>query len=70
MVPYLAINKEEAKAKISQNVGYKHIIQIGNQTFQLLQNGLKGYAYILHNDSYEIKIGNIGQQAKTFSLYS
>jgi hypothetical protein len=56
IIPYLAINKEEAKAKTSLNVGYKHIIQIGNQSFQLLQNGSKGYAYILHNDSYEIKI--------------
>lgn len=56
IIPYLEQQKSEAKTQSSQNMNYKHIIQIGNQSFQLLQNGSKGYAYILHNDAFEIKL--------------
>jgi hypothetical protein len=56
IIPYLEQQKSEAKAQNTLNMNYKHIIQIGSQSFQLLSNGSKGYAYILHNDSYEIKI--------------
>lgn len=56
IIPYLEQQKAEAKSQTTENLNYKHIIQIDKQSFQLLQNGSKGYAYILHNDSYEIKI--------------
>jgi hypothetical protein len=56
IIPYLERQKSEAKTQNTLNMNYKHIIQIGNQSFQLLPNGSKGYAYILHNDSYEVKI--------------
>lgn len=47
-------------------MNYKHIILIGNQTFQLLQNGSKGYAYILHNDFYKIKIAQHRSTSENF----
>jgi hypothetical protein len=56
IIPYLEKQKSEAKSNTTLNMNYKHIIQIGDQSFQLLSNGSKGYAYILHNDAYEIKI--------------
>jgi hypothetical protein len=56
ILPYLAEQKEEAKIKYSENMNYKHLVEIGGQSFQLLQNGSKGYAYILHNDAYEVKL--------------
>jgi hypothetical protein len=56
IIPYLEQQKGEAKTQNTQNMNNKHIINIGNQSFQLLPNGSKGYAYILHNDAYEIKI--------------
>jgi hypothetical protein len=42
IIPYLEQQKSEAKAQNALNMNYKHIIQIGNQSFQLLSNGSKG----------------------------
>ena len=56
ILDYLQKEKEEAKLTAISNTSYKHIITINNLTFQLLTNGTKGYAYILHNNGYEVKI--------------
>jgi len=58
--------KYEAKEKTRDNMNYKHIIQIGNQAFQILPNGSRGYAYILHNDSYEVKMAQYRSGKESF----
>lgn len=48
--------KEAAKRVALDKSGEKAIITIGNKTFEVLPNGAQGYAFILHNSEYEIKI--------------
>lgn len=52
----LESKKNEAKQALTENSNKIVTIQIGDMTFQVLPNGKKGYAYILHNDFYEIDI--------------
>ena len=35
-------------------------------TFEVLPNGKKGYAYILHNDLYEINLSQYRSRMKNF----
>ena len=58
--------KAEAKEKSMNNMAHKQIIQIGNQGFEILSNGSKGYAYILHNDSYEVKLAQFRSTKESF----
>ncbi|OGO77638.1 MAG: hypothetical protein A2Y23_11840 [Clostridiales bacterium GWB2_37_7] len=70
ILSYLGPQKEEARIKTSENVNYKHLIEIGGQSFQLLQNGSLGYAYILHNDAYEIRIAQVRSKSeKNYPVY-
>lgn len=48
--------KNEAKQALTDNSNKLITLQIGDMTFQVLPNGKRGYAYILHNDFYEIDI--------------
>lgn len=48
--------KEEAKGKLKQNIASKIQFRIGNMTFEVLPNGSRHHAYILHNDLYEVKL--------------
>lgn len=65
ILDYLEKEKEEAKLTAISNTSYKHIITINNLTFQLLTNGTKGYAYILHNNGYEVKISQYKSKIKS-----
>lgn len=49
------------------NTSYKHLITINELSFQLLPNGSQGYAYILRNNGYEIKIAQ--QRAKLDAFF-
>lgn len=48
--------KEQAKSKLKENMTSKVQFRIGNMTFEVLPNGSRHHAYILHNDLYEIKL--------------
>ncbi|SHJ54495.1 hypothetical protein [Paramaledivibacter caminithermalis] len=48
--------KEEAKNKLKESIASKVQVKIGNMTFEVLPNGSRHHAYILHNDLYEVKL--------------
>lgn len=58
--------KHNAKAQETQSMNKTHIITIGSQTFEILPNGSRGYAYILHNDAFEIKIAQHRSKKESF----
>ncbi len=64
----IRLELEKCKAKEAQqhSMSNNHIIQVGNQSFEILSNGSRGYAYILHNDAYEIKIAQHRSNKESF----
>lgn len=48
--------KEEAKKNVKNGSCEKVYKEIGNMTFEVLPNGTRNYAFILHNDMYEIQL--------------
>ncbi|MBS6252087.1 MAG: hypothetical protein KH434_02475 [Clostridium sp.] len=67
ILDFLKKEKEKAKRLLSNNSNYKHLVNINNISFELLPNGSKGYAYILHNSGYEIKISQFKSGIENFS---
>jgi hypothetical protein len=66
---YLSIledKKNEAKAIASKCRSDKPTIIINNETFQVLPNGTKNYAYILHNSNYEVNIAQVRSSNEDF----
>jgi hypothetical protein len=59
--------KEQAKIELSNNSSKITSITIGKMTFQVLPNGKKGYAYIIHNDLYELDLAQF--RSKNADLY-
>ncbi len=62
------MQEEQEKAKLTaiSNASYKHFITINNLKFKLLSHGTKGYAYILHNNGYEVKIAQYKSKIKSW----
>lgn len=58
--------KNEAKALASKCSSEKTTITINNETFQVLGNGTRNYAYILHNDDYEVKLAQVRSSNQDF----
>lgn len=58
--------KEEAKLELLNNANSKHLITINDMPFEILSNGTKGYAYILHNSGYEVKIAQFKSKIESF----
>jgi len=58
--------KNEAKSLASKYFNEKTTIVINNITFEVLANGSKGYAYILHNNDYEVKLSQFRSKSKDF----
>lgn len=48
--------KESAKKAINNGSGEKIYKEIGNMTFEVYPNGTRNYAFLLHNDMYEIQL--------------
>lgn len=66
LINSLEEKKQEAKEKANQNLSQKVLVTIGDQTFQILQNGAKGYAYLLHNDAYEVRLAQYRSKNEDF----
>lgn len=66
LLEYLFKEKENAKLNSINNASYKHMININNISFELLNTGKKGYAYILHNNGYQIDIAQYKSKLKSF----
>ena len=64
---FLKEEKDKAKKILSDNLNLKHQIFINELSFELLPNGSKGYAYLLHNNGYEIKISQFKSGIESFS---
>ena len=58
--------KNQAKLTQNSNMSEKTLITIGDQTFYILSNGSKGYAYILHNDYYEVRFAQFRSENEAF----
>lgn len=60
LLSYLEISKDEAK----ENKTVDKIIELNGKKFIILPNGARFHAYILHNDSMEIKLGQARSNSK------
>lgn len=60
------LDNEKNNAKSIDDMNYKHIINIGNLSFQIFNVGTKGYSYILHNDGYQINIAQYRSKIQSF----
>lgn len=58
--------KFEAKIALTENSNQKAILQIGPMNFEVLSNGKKGYAYLLHNELYEINLSQYRSKNRDF----
>lgn len=58
--------KNEAKSIASKSFNEKTSIVINGLTFEVLANGSKAHAYILHNDDYEVKLAQFRSKSKDF----
>lgn len=66
IINYLRSEKRNAKLEVLYNTVNKHFVTINDITFQLLPNSCKGYAFILKNDAYEIKIAQYRSKIDDF----
>ena len=64
ILQFLEKEKEKAKLELTSNANSEHLITINEMPFKLLSNGTKGYAYILHNAGYEVKISQFKSKIK------
>ncbi|HYE09862.1 MAG TPA: hypothetical protein VEF53_06760 [Patescibacteria group bacterium] len=62
----LETKKNEAKLAATNNASQKTTIKLGNQLFQIYPIGTMGYAYILSNDSYEVKLSQYRSKNENF----
>lgn len=63
----LEAKKQAAKIALTMNDNSKVIMQIGEMEFEVLANGKKGYAYILHNGFYEIDLAQFRSKNESFN---
>lgn len=66
LLEYLLQEKEQAKLNAISNASYKHMININDIDFEILNSGKKGYAYILHNSGYQIDIAQYKSKLENF----
>lgn len=66
ILKFLEDEREKAKLEIVSNANSKHLITINEMPFEMLSNGCMGYAYILHNSGYEVKISQYKSKIKSF----
>lgn len=61
------LEEKKSKAKIRQaNNEEAELLEIDNMTWQVLSNGKEGYAYILHNELYELDFAQFRSKNKSF----
>ena len=59
--------KELAKVYSANKTTDKATIDIGSKTFEVLANGANGYAFILHNSVYEVKLAQFRSKNDNFN---
>ncbi|HOR87204.1 MAG TPA: hypothetical protein PLL98_12070 [Bacillota bacterium] len=58
--------KNKAKTMLTDNSSEIVTVQIDDMTFEVLSNGKRGYAYILHNELYELDFAQYRSKNKDF----
>ena len=58
--------KDYAKEISVNKLSEKSIIQIGSMNFNVMPNGTQGYAFILNNDEYQIKIAQFRSKKRDY----
>ena len=58
--------KNKAKTMLIDNSSEIVTVQIDDMTFEVLSNGKRGYAYILHNELYELDFAQYRSKNKDF----
>lgn len=67
LLSHLKEEKEKALLAGTNNASYKHTITLNDMSFELLHSGTCGYAYIIRNNGYEIKIAQFISSIKSFA---
>lgn len=62
----LEAKKNEAKLAATNNASQKTTIKLGKQLFEVYPIGTMGYAYILSNDSYQVKLSQFRSKNENF----
>ena len=65
-LPILETAKSKASNYAHDYISEKVFVKIGNVDYEVLPNGAKGYAYILHNDQYQIKLSRFRSKTPHF----
>lgn len=66
LLNHLYEEKEIAKARLTDNSTYVHMININNMVFQIKPSGAPGYLYILQNNGFEVKIAQARSKLDAF----
>lgn len=66
ILEFLEQEKEKAKLENTNNANSKHLVTINEMPFELLPNGTRGYAYILHNQGYQVKVAQYKSKIQSF----
>lgn len=58
--------KAESKINSSESVSSKTLVTVGGEDFEILPNGSRGHAFILHNDRFELKLAQYRAKKREF----
>jgi hypothetical protein len=66
ILPILQNAKEQAKYFTANKISEKSIVELSCECFEVMANGAQGYAYILNNDEYQIKLAQFRSNKPDF----
>jgi hypothetical protein len=66
ILPMLQDAKEQAKYNAANKISEKSTIELYSVCFEVMANGAQGYAYILNNDEYQIKLAQFRSNNSDF----
>lgn len=65
-VDELEVCKELSKKHLYNNLDDREYIKINDLEFQVMASGARGYAYLLHNDLFELRLSRYRSNMKSF----
>lgn len=66
ILKYLEEEKQKAKLYSLSNTSYKHVVYINNMSFYLSTTGTTGYAYVLHNNGFQLNVAQFKSSLKNY----
>lgn len=67
LISYLQDERDLLISSLKDSSNKNYILNINGLNFELLANGCKGYAFILRNDGFEIKIAKYSSKIENFA---